>query len=46
MTIKSNYFTMNKDDFNDYLLELKKSNNTINLLDNIFFMCKTSHLQI
>ena len=37
MTIKSNYFTMNKDDFNDYLLELKKSNNTINLLDNNFF---------
>lgn len=37
MNIKSNYFTMNKDDFNNYLLDLKKSNNTINLLDNKFF---------
>lgn len=37
MSIKSNYFKLNKDDFDKYLDDLKRSSNSIHLLDEKFF---------
>lgn len=37
MNIKSNYSKMNKSDFEKYLKDLKKSNNTISFLDGKYF---------
>lgn len=37
MNVKSNYFKLNKDDFDKYLNNLKQSSNSINLLDGKFF---------
>lgn len=37
MNVKSNYFKLNKSDFDKYLNDLKHASNTINLLDGKFF---------
>lgn len=37
MNIKSNYLKLNKDDFDKYLDDLKRSSNSIPLLDEKFF---------
>lgn len=37
MDIKGKYFKLSKDEFDKYLNELKKSNNTISLLDGKYF---------
>ncbi len=37
MSVKSNYFKMNKEEFDIYLEDLRNSKSTINLLDNKFF---------
>lgn len=37
MSVKSNYFKMDKDEFNQYLDKLKNSTNNIFILDNKFF---------
>lgn len=37
MSVKSNYFKLSETDFNEYLNDLKKSSNTICLLDGKFF---------
>ena len=37
MSVKSNYFKLSENDFNEYLYDLKKSSNTICLLDGKFF---------
>lgn len=37
MSVKSNYFKLSENDFNEYLNDLKKSSNTICLLDGKFF---------
>ncbi len=42
MNIKSNYFKMSKEEFNNYLHNLKNSNNTIHLLNDKFFYVPTN----
>lgn len=37
MSVKSNYFKMGKEEFNEYLNDLKKENNSIHLLNNNFY---------
>ena len=37
MSVKSNYFKMGKEEFNEYLNNLKKENNSIHLLNNNFY---------
>lgn len=41
MSVKSNYFKMNKEEFDKYLNELKKSNNTIQLFNGKYFYNQT-----
>lgn len=41
MNIKSNYFKMNKEEFKNYLDNLKKSKNSIHLMDDNFFYVPT-----
>lgn len=44
MSIKSDYFKMNRDDFNNYLTSIKNSSNTINLLNDKYFFYNTIEL--
>ena len=44
MDIKSNYFKMNKNDFENYINKLKQSDNTIFLLDKKFFYFQTPYI--
>lgn len=44
VSIKSNYFKMNREEFDSYLNELKKSKNSIHLLDDQFFYVETTEL--
>lgn len=44
MTIKSSYFQMNKNEFNLYLEDLKKSSNTIHLLNDRYFFNQSSEV--
>lgn len=41
MSVKSNYFKMSRDEFNEYYKTLKSSPNTINILDGKFFYVPT-----
>jgi Fic family protein len=41
MSIKSDYFKMNKDDFNNYLTSIKNNSNTIKLLNGKYFFYNT-----
>ena len=41
MSVKSNFFKLNKTDFDKYLNDLKTSNNSIHLLEDKFFFNQT-----
>lgn len=41
MSVKSNFFKLNKTDFDKYLNDLKNSNNSIHLLEDKFFFNQT-----